>query len=276
MLIAILGLLCVILVDGTGDERRLESESMVEREEMLTEADRLLQAMERGNTVLSVHYALSAGKAAANCGLREESAMFSAIGDALMGGGKLEEAAETVRAFLRDGSLPVKESETSSEKTEPPVDKTVSVMREARAKESADRFFGLSGTWRGGEGTNTLIYSCTNGYAVMDARNGMPVEGAISLPPVGDIRYSAEECVVRGMQFLRQFYSTGTVDSLAEASEFIRVIETRQGVQISALEEIACHNGWITKEKLQKAAAMFGKSPYGAHLRNVADGKYIY
>lgn len=215
MLIAILGLLCVILVDGTGDERRRESESMVEREEMLTEADRLLQAMERGNTVLSVHYALSAGKAAANCGLREESAMFSAIGDALMGGGKLEEAAETVRAFLRDGSLPVKESETSSEKTEPPVDKTVSVMREARAKESADRFFGLSGTWRGGEGTNTLIYSCTNGYAVMDARNGMPVEGAISLPPVGDIRYSAEECVVRGMQFLRQFYSTGTVDSLA-------------------------------------------------------------
>ena len=69
---------------------------------------------------------------------------------------------------------------------------------------------------------------------------------------------------------------TGTVDSLAEASEFVRVIETREGVQISALEEIAYHNGWISKEELEKAAAMYGKSPYGTHLRNVADGKYIY
>lgn len=69
---------------------------------------------------------------------------------------------------------------------------------------------------------------------------------------------------------------TGTVDSLSEAAEFVRVIETREGVQISALEEIAYRNGWITKEKLEESAALYGKSPYGKHLRNVASGKYIY
>lgn len=69
---------------------------------------------------------------------------------------------------------------------------------------------------------------------------------------------------------------TGTVDSLSEAAEFVRVIESREGIQISALEEIAYRNGWITKEQLNEAAESYGKSPYGKHLRNVAQGKYIY
>ena len=69
---------------------------------------------------------------------------------------------------------------------------------------------------------------------------------------------------------------TGTVDSLAEASEFVRAIESREGIQISAIEEIAYRNGWITKEKLEESAALYGKSPYGKHLHNVANGKYIY
>lgn len=69
---------------------------------------------------------------------------------------------------------------------------------------------------------------------------------------------------------------TGTVDSLTEASEFVRVVENREGVQISAPEEIAYLNGWIDKETLEKSAALYGKSPYGLHLQNVANGKYIY
>ncbi len=69
---------------------------------------------------------------------------------------------------------------------------------------------------------------------------------------------------------------TGTVDSLSEATEFVRVVESREGVQISAVEEIAYRNGWITKEKLEEAASLYGKSPYGRHLHNVASGKYIY
>lgn len=69
---------------------------------------------------------------------------------------------------------------------------------------------------------------------------------------------------------------TGTIDSLSEASEVVRVIESRKGVQISAPEEIAFLNGWIDKEMLAAAAEVYGKSRYGSHLRNVAEGKYIY
>jgi len=69
---------------------------------------------------------------------------------------------------------------------------------------------------------------------------------------------------------------TGTVDSLSEAAEFVRVIESREGIQISAPEEIAYRNGWITDQALAAAAAAYGKSPYGRHLYNVAGGKYIY
>lgn len=69
---------------------------------------------------------------------------------------------------------------------------------------------------------------------------------------------------------------TGTMDSLAEATDFVRMIQNRQGIQISAPEEIAYKNGWISKEKLLEAAQKYGKSPYGAHLKNVADGKVQY
>ena len=69
---------------------------------------------------------------------------------------------------------------------------------------------------------------------------------------------------------------TGTMDALAEATEFVKVIENRQGIKISAVEEIAYKNGWISKEKLLESAAKYGKSPYGAHLRNVAEGKLRY
>ncbi len=69
---------------------------------------------------------------------------------------------------------------------------------------------------------------------------------------------------------------TGTVDSLSEATEFVRVIEGRQGIKISAVEEIAYKNGWIDKEQLLESAKLYGKSPYGQHLQKVADGKYKY
>ena len=68
---------------------------------------------------------------------------------------------------------------------------------------------------------------------------------------------------------------TGTMESLAEATEFVRVVQNRQGIEISAPEEIAFRNGWTTKEELLSAAAAYGKSPYGIHLRQVAEGKVI-
>ena len=69
---------------------------------------------------------------------------------------------------------------------------------------------------------------------------------------------------------------TGTMDTLVEAAEFVQVIEQRQGIMISAPEEIAYRHGWITREELLKSADTYGKSPYGEHLHRVADGKIRY
>ena len=69
---------------------------------------------------------------------------------------------------------------------------------------------------------------------------------------------------------------TGTMDTLVEAAEFVQVIEQRQGIMISAPEEIAYRHGWITREELLKSADTYGKSPYGDHLHRVADGKIRY
>ena len=65
---------------------------------------------------------------------------------------------------------------------------------------------------------------------------------------------------------------TGTMDSLLEASEFVQMISKRQAITISAPEEIAYDNSWITKVQLIESADKYGKSPYGEHLRKIAEG----
>lgn len=80
------------------------------------------------------------------------------------------------------------------------------------------------------------------------------------------------ELMGRGFAWL----DTGTMDSLVDAADFVRMVEKRQGIKISAPEEIAYKNGWISREKLLESAARYGKSPYGKHLKQVADNKLKY
>ena len=80
------------------------------------------------------------------------------------------------------------------------------------------------------------------------------------------------EILGRGFAWL----DTGTMDSLLEAAEFIRMVEVRQGIKISAPEEIAFRNGWIDNLALMEAAKRYGKSAYGAHLMRVAENKIRY
>ena len=69
---------------------------------------------------------------------------------------------------------------------------------------------------------------------------------------------------------------TGTMDSLMDASCFVQTVQNRQGVVISAPEEVAYHEGWISREQLLEAAELYGKSPYGEHLRVVAENKLVF
>ena len=68
---------------------------------------------------------------------------------------------------------------------------------------------------------------------------------------------------------------TGTMESLLDAADFVRMIESRQGIVISAPEEVAFWNGWISRDQLMAAADRYGKSMYGQHLKTVAEGKLI-
>ena len=68
---------------------------------------------------------------------------------------------------------------------------------------------------------------------------------------------------------------TGTMDSLFEAGEFVRTVQRAQGLPIAIVEEIAYENGWITRDQLMESAERYGKSPYGQHLKDVADDKII-
>ena len=68
---------------------------------------------------------------------------------------------------------------------------------------------------------------------------------------------------------------TGTMESLFEASEFVRAVERSQGLSVSVIEEIAFQNSWISKDQLIEAAQKYGKSVYGKHLLKVAEGKIV-
>lgn len=80
------------------------------------------------------------------------------------------------------------------------------------------------------------------------------------------------EIMSRGFAWL----DTGTMQSLLQAAEFVEMVQSRQGIAISAPEEIAYINGFIDKEKLMESAKAYGKSPYGEHLKSVAEGKLWY
>lgn len=100
--------------------------------------------------------------------------------------------------------------------------------------------------------------------------------GELEITTLNDLYLKDElldvELLGRGYAWL----DTGTMDSLLEAADFVQMTEKRQGIKISAPEEIAYIKGWISKEKLIEAAERYGKSPYGQHLKNVADGKFVY
>lgn len=122
----------------------------------------------------------------------------------------------------------------------------------------------------------TGLYFYPKGVCEMANRVSPSARGELEITSLNNMYLENEQ--LKGTILGRGFawLDTGTMDSLVEAAEYVQMIEKRQGVKISAPEEIAYKNGWITKEKLLQSAEKYGKSPYGKHLKNVADGKFIY
>lgn len=95
--------------------------------------------------------------------------------------------------------------------------------------------------------------------------------GELEITDVNRLYLEAGDLTVQLLDRGFAWLDTGTFDSLFEAGEFVRILSQRQNVTISAPEEVAYKNGWITTEKLLAAAEEYGKSPYGAHLKKIAE-----
>jgi glucose-1-phosphate thymidylyltransferase len=100
--------------------------------------------------------------------------------------------------------------------------------------------------------------------------------GELEITDLNTMYLEAGDLEVKLMGRGFSWMDTGTVDALIDCADFIRTIETRQGIIISAPEEIAYNMDWITKEQLMASAELYGKSIYGDHLRRVAEGKVLY
>ena len=122
----------------------------------------------------------------------------------------------------------------------------------------------------------TGLYFYPRGVSAMARKVKPSARGELEITTLNDMYLKKElldvQLLGRGFAWL----DTGTMDSLVEAADFVRMIEQRQSIKISAPEEIAYKNGWISRKKLLESAERYGKSPYGQHLRAVAEGKVRY
>ena len=122
----------------------------------------------------------------------------------------------------------------------------------------------------------TGLYFYPKGVSAMAHKVKPSARGELEITTLNDMYLKKAELDVQLLGRGFAWLDTGTMDSLVEAADFVRMVEKRQGIKISAPEEIAYKNGWITKEKLLESAARYGKSPYGAHLKAVAEGRFRY
>ena len=122
----------------------------------------------------------------------------------------------------------------------------------------------------------TGLYFYPRGVSAMAHEVKPSARGELEITTLNDMYLKQERLDVQRLGRGFAWLDTGTMDSLVEAADFVQMIQKRQSIVISAPEEIAYVNGWIDKAELMVSAERYGKSPYGAHLKAVAEGKVRY
>ena len=122
----------------------------------------------------------------------------------------------------------------------------------------------------------TGLYFYDNRVSSMAERVKPSASGELEITDLNRMYLEEDKLKVQILGRGFAWLDTGTMDSLMEASTFVQTVQNRQGVVISAPEEVAYHEGWITKEQLLEAAELYGKSPYGEHLRIVAEDRLVF
>lgn len=117
----------------------------------------------------------------------------------------------------------------------------------------------------------TGLYFYPAGVSARAAAIRPSARGELEITTLNE-QYLRDGLLGRGFAWL----DTGTVESLMDAAVFVQTVQNRQDVIISAPEEVAYHMGWLTKAQLLAAAARYDHSPYGTHLRAVAEDKLVF
>ena len=118
----------------------------------------------------------------------------------------------------------------------------------------------------------TGLYFYPKGVSKMANEVKPSARGELEITTLNDMYLKKKKLNVELLGRGYAWLDTGTMDSLVEAADYIQLISKRQNVVISAPEEIAFKQKWINKKKLLESAARYGKSPYGEHLKQVAEG----
>lgn len=121
----------------------------------------------------------------------------------------------------------------------------------------------------------TGLYFYPKGVSAMAKQVKPSARGELEITDLNRLYLDQNDLKVQILGRGFAWLDTGTMESLMKAASFIQTVQERQGVVISSPEEIAFYEKWITKEQLLHTAEMYGKSPYGAHLHRVADGKFV-
>lgn len=119
----------------------------------------------------------------------------------------------------------------------------------------------------------TGLYFYPKGVSKMANEVKPSARGELEITTLNDMYLKKKKLDVQLLDRGFAWLDTGTMDSLVEAADFVRMVEQRQSIMISSLEEIAFDNKWIDNKELLQSAKKYGKSPYGAHLKKVAEGK---
>ena len=122
----------------------------------------------------------------------------------------------------------------------------------------------------------TGLYFYPKGVSAMAHQVKPSVRGELEITTLNAMYLEQQRLDVQLLGRGFAWLDTGTMESLLDAADFVRMVEKHQGVKISAPEEVAYKNGWIAKETLLAAAQRYGKSPYGEHLKTVAEGRIRY
>jgi glucose-1-phosphate thymidylyltransferase len=122
----------------------------------------------------------------------------------------------------------------------------------------------------------TGLYFYPKGVAQMAHLVQPSARGELEITTLNDMYLKKNDLMVKLLGRGFAWLDTGTMESLHEAAGFVRTIETLQGIMISAPEEIGFINGWIDTATLLDSASKYGKSPYGEHLKSVAEGRFRY